>query len=138
MVDIVLIGLVLVAVAVSLFVGYLIGRVLTSRSKDVEMQETVAEARKQSVKLSRSSITGQVMEQLAPFFQDFPFDPTEVRFIGDPIDCLVFRGASHQECDEVVFLEIKTGKSSLKTVQRRVRDAVKEGRVRWEEYWVGE
>ena len=78
------------------------------------------------------------MEQLSPFLPNFPFDPTEVRFIGSPIDCLVFRGASREECDEVVFLEIKTGKGELKSVQRRVRDAVNQGRVRWEEYQAGE
>lgn len=134
MVDAVLVGLVLVAVAASLIVGYLIGRPLTSRSKELEVEERVAEARQQSVKQSRSTLTGKFIEQLAPFLPDFRYDPTEVRFVGSPVDCLVFCGASRDECDEVVFLEIKSGKSGLKTIQRRVRDAVKEGRVRWEEY----
>ena len=138
MVDIILIGLVLAAVAVSLLVGFLIGRALTAKAKELEVQGRVKEASEVSVKQSRSSITGRVIEQLAPFLPDFRYDPTEVQFIGSPIDCLVFRGASREECDEVVFLEIKSGKSGLTTVQRRVRDAVKEGRVRWDEYRASE
>ena len=134
MVDILLLVLVLVAVAVSLFVGFLIGRVLTTKAKELETLARVEEAREESVKQSRSTLTGKLIEQLAPFLPDFGYDPTEVRFIGSPVDCLVFRGASRDECEEVVFLEIKAGKSGLSTVQRRIRDAVKEGRVRWEEY----
>ncbi len=134
MVDVLLIVVVLVAVAVSLFVGYLVGRALTTKAKKLETLVLVEEAREESVKLSRSVLTGKFIEQLAPFLPDFRYDPTEVRFIGSPVDCLVFCGASRDECDEVVFLEIKSGRSGLKTIQRRVRDAVKEGRVRWEEY----
>ena len=134
MVDVLLVVVILVAVAVSLFVGYLVGRALTTKAKELETLARVEDAREESVKLSRSVLTGKFIEQLAPFLPDFRYDPTEVRFIGSPVDCLVFSGASREECDEVVFLEIKSGKSGLKTIQRRVRDAVKEGRVRWEEY----
>ena len=134
MVDVLLIVVVLVAVAVSLFVGFLVGRILTMKAKELETLARVEDAREESVKLSRSVLTGKFIEQLAPFLPDFRYDPTEVRFIGSPVDCLVFCGASREECDEVVFLEIKSGKSGLKTIQRRVRDAVNDGRVRWEEY----
>src|SRR2546428_1698449 len=134
MVDVFLVVVVLAAVAASLLVGYLVGRVLTSKAMELEALGRIKAARQESVEQSRSTLTGRFIEQLGPFLPDFPYDPTEVRFIGSPVDCLVFCGASRDECDEVVFLEIKSGKSGLKTIQRRVRDAVNDGRVRWEEY----
>jgi predicted Holliday junction resolvase-like endonuclease len=31
-------------------------------------------------------------EQLAPYLPNFPFSPTEAKFIGAPINFLIFRG----------------------------------------------
>ncbi len=134
MVDVLLVGVVLVAVAASLFVGYLVGRALTTRTKEFEFLGREKEARRDSTERSRTVLTGQFMEKLAPHFPDFPHDPTEVRFIGTPIDYVVFEGLSAGTVQEVVFLEVKTGKSRLKSGQRSVRDAIEAGRVRWEEY----
>src|SRR2546425_11913822 len=138
MVDLVLLAVVLARVAASLVVGYVIGRVLTAKSLELEYRAREKFAREDSIKKSRSTLTGKFLEQLGPYLPDFPYDPTEVRFIGSPVDCLVFCGASRDECDEVVFLEIKSGKGGLSTVQRRIRDAVQEGRVQWKEYRAGE
>lgn len=54
--------------------------------------------------------------------------------MGDPVDFLVFAGMDEvrhgkQTIDEVVLLDIKTGKAQLNKIQRRIRDAVVEGRV---------
>jgi len=137
-VDLVLVAIVLTSVAASLVVGYLVGRALTARMLELDYREREKSAREDSAKRSRSTLSGKFLEQLGPFLPNFPYDPTEVRFIGSPIDCLVFPGASSEECEEVVFLEVKSGKSVLSKVQRRIRDAVQQGRVRWEEYRIPE
>lgn len=135
-VDVVLVALVLVAAFVSLFVGFLVGRALTERSMELEFQEREEEIREDSVSRSRSTLSGKFLEQLAPHFPDFPYDPTDLRFLGTPVDYIVFDGLSGGEVAEVVFLEVKSGKSSLNAAQRRVRDAVEAGAVRWEVYRV--
>ncbi|HLE54832.1 MAG TPA: Holliday junction resolvase-like protein [Thermoplasmata archaeon] len=134
MVDIVLAALVLVAAFVSLFVGFLVGRVLTERSLEIEFREREAEVRKDSVARSRSTLSGRFLEQLAPHFPDFPYDPTDLRFLGTPVDYIVFDGLAEGEVTEVVFLEVKSGGSTLSGAQRRLRDAVEAGAVRWEVY----
>ena len=48
--------------------------------------------RKDSVDRSRATISGQVHEQLLPYLPDFPSDPKDVRFLGAPVDLLVFDG----------------------------------------------
>jgi len=88
------------------------------------------------VKRSRAILGGLAAEQLAPYLPAFPFDPTELRFIGKPVDFIAFVGASGGRIEEVVFVEVKSGNASLSAVERSLRDAVKEGRVRWVEYRV--
>jgi predicted Holliday junction resolvase-like endonuclease len=69
---------------------------------------------------------------------DFPKDlkASEARFIGKPIDFLIFKGMDDQHIDEVVFVEIKTGNSHLSSNERSLRDAIEAKRVRWHEYRV--
>ena len=37
-----------------------------------------------SKKQSQSTRYGQIFEQMLPFYKDFPFDPKNFRFIGNP------------------------------------------------------
>ena len=53
-----------------------------------------------SVRRSRSVLGGMFAEQLAPYLPNFPFSPTEAKFIGAPIDFLVFKGMDAQPIEE--------------------------------------
>lgn len=120
--------------AFCLWMGYLIGKaVMKSR-----LQEDIADIRADAIKRSRAVLSGQFSEQLAPFLPDFPWKPTEARFIGKPIDFLVFKGMDEKDISEVVFVEVKSGKSQLSSVERKLRDAIKAKKVRWEEYRIPE
>jgi predicted Holliday junction resolvase-like endonuclease len=84
-------------------------------------------------KRSLSSRYGKLTEQFIPFMKDYPYDEQNFRFIGSPIDGVQF------EDDKIVFMEFKAGESSKLTErQRRIRDLVKNGRVRFEEFSVRE
>jgi predicted Holliday junction resolvase-like endonuclease len=87
--------------------------------------------RRDSVARSRATISGQVHEQLLPYFPDFPFDPKDVRFLGSPVDLVVFDGLSAGALQRIVLVEVKTGGSALTGRERQVRDAVREGLVSW-------
>lgn len=99
--------------------------------------ETEVDIRADAIRRSSAVVSGKVSEHLAPYMDGFPFNPKDARFLGTPIDFLVFDGMSEDDVREVVFLEVKTGGSSLTTRERRVRDAVLEGRVSWKEFRVG-
>jgi len=43
---------------------------------------------------------------------EFNYNPTDARFLGSPVDFVVFNGLSGDSPEEVVFLEVKTGKAS--------------------------
>lgn len=100
----------------------------------LKWQETVGQARKSAISQSRAVLGGKFTEQMVPFFPDFKYDPTEVRFIGSPIDMVVFPGLAKGDPEEVVILEIKTGKSAgLTPVQKKIRQLIEDGMVRWDE-----
>jgi predicted Holliday junction resolvase-like endonuclease len=77
--------------------------------------------------------TGKVAEQLVPYFPDFPFNPREARFIGSPVDFVVFDGLDTGAVRRIVFLEVKTGAATLSGRERLIRDAVRGRRVEWYE-----
>ena len=66
---------------------------------------------------------GKIGENLAPFVSDWPWDPNRFRFLGNPVDGVQFNN------DEIIFVEIKTGRARLSKSQKRFRDLVKTGNI---------
>jgi len=89
--------------------------------------------RQDALQRSLAVTAGKVYEQLVPYLPDFPFNPKDVRFLGSPVDFVVFDGLSDGHVSRIVFVEVKTGTADLSTRERRVRDAVQESRVEWYE-----
>ncbi|MEE8194149.1 MAG: Holliday junction resolvase-like protein [Dehalococcoidales bacterium] len=118
---------------------YIIKRVLESRfNKWLEAERQALEQerekiRKMAITQSRAVLGGKFVEQLALYLPEFKYDPTEARFIGSPIDLIVFPGLATGDPKEIVIMEIKTGKNcQLTPQQRKISQLVEEGMVRWE------
>jgi predicted Holliday junction resolvase-like endonuclease len=134
----VIVVLALLAVATLLLLALLLGLAIGRRSGRLEVEQglgrrLVAE-RDDAVKRSRAVLGGQLSEQIAPFLPGFPFDPSEVRFVGKPVDFVAFVGASSGSIRELVLVEVKSGNAGLSPVERSLREAVEAGRVRFVEY----
>jgi predicted Holliday junction resolvase-like endonuclease len=90
--------------------------------------------RNDAIQRSQSVILGKVTEHLVPYLPTFMFNPKDARFIGSPIDMLVFDGMDEGELREIVFIEVKTGPTAALTKrERQIRDAVRTGRIKWQE-----
>jgi predicted Holliday junction resolvase-like endonuclease len=87
--------------------------------------------REDAVKKSQAVTLGKVTEHLIPYLPDFAYNPRDVRFLGSPIDLIVFDGLDEGDLGDIVFIEVKTGDSDLNNRERRVREAVQGKRVRW-------
>jgi len=93
--------------------------------------------RRDAVERSEAVTTGKVSEQVLPLLPEFPFNPRDARFLGSPVDLVVFDGLAEGTVERVVFVEVKSGRADLSTRERKVRDAVRAGRVEWLELRVG-
>ena len=89
--------------------------------------------REDAIKRSEAVIQGKVTEHLIPFFPDFKYNPKDVRFMGTPVDLVVFDGLSEGEMRNIVFVEVKTGKTAnLSNRERMVRNCVESKEVVYE------
>ena len=89
--------------------------------------------REDAVQRSQAITAGKVHEQLIPYLPAFPYNPKDVRFLGSPVDLVVFDGLAEGRVRRIVFLEVKTGGSGLTSRERCVRDVVRAGEVEWAE-----
>ena len=97
------------------------------------LEQEKAGIRKAAVTQSRAVLGGKFVEQLAPYLPEFNYDPTEARFIGSPIDLVVFPGLASGNPQEIVIMEIKSSKNcQLTPQQRKIRQLIEDGMVRWE------
>lgn len=106
---------------------------------ELEHQQALLSAQKRSVNTSRAVLKGKMAEQLAPIMPEFRYLPSDAKFMGDPIDYVVFDGYSEfrdgdglAEDIEVVLIDIKSGGARLTKGQQAIAQAIREGRVRFE------
>jgi predicted Holliday junction resolvase-like endonuclease len=89
--------------------------------------------RENAISRSRAITAGKICEQLTPLLPGFPYNPQDVRFLGGPVDLVIFDGLTDGHVRRVVFAEIKTGGAVLSRRERGVRDAIEAGDVEWAE-----
>lgn len=131
--DPTLIIAILVAI-VFLVIGVLLGKQLGRTQANAKWEMQIPKIRADATKRSRAVLGGKISEQLAPFLPGFKYQSSEVRFLGSPIDFVVFKGLDHKEVEEIIFVEVKTGKSQLSATERSVWQSIEAGKVRWERY----
>jgi Predicted secreted endonuclease distantly related to archaeal Holliday junction resolvase len=89
--------------------------------------------RQDAVKKSEAIIRGKVTEHLIPYFPDFEYNPKDARFLGTPVDFIIFDGLSEGEMNKVVFVEVKSGKNgNLSPREKLVRECIGRGKVSYE------
>jgi len=99
--------------------------------------QAAGEIRKDSVNRARSTLKGKIAEQMAPVLPDFQFNPADARFIGSPVDYIIFDGLT-EVADEmsreirIVFMDVKKGTGALTRTQRVIRTAVENKAVSWQ------
>ena len=106
---------------------------------EMEHQQALVSAQKRSVNTSRAKKKKKMAEQLAPIMPEFQYLPSDAKFLGDPVDYVVFDGYSdfrdgegRAEDIEVVLIDIKSGGARLTKGQQAIAQAIAQGRVRFE------
>lgn len=114
-------------------IGYLVAKF--KFYKDVE--KLIKIERKMALSFSRSVIKGKISEQMFPLTPFFKYKLSDARFLGSPIDYIVFNGYSDigvngGEIKEIIFIEVKTGNSQLSNTEIAVKNAIDNKRVKFE------
>lgn len=106
---------------------------------ELEHQQALAQAQKRSVNTSRAVLKGKMAEQLAPIMPQFEYLPSDAKFLGNPVDYVVFDGYTdlrdgegRPEDIEIVLIDIKSGGARLTKGQVAIAQAIQAGRVRFE------
>lgn len=109
------------------------------RVLQVEMDDAIRQARQESTDQSRAVLKGKMAEQMAPLLPGFDYLPADARFLGDPVDYVIFDGYTAVKDDgatgddlELVIIDIKRGRTGLSSGQRQIARAIRDGRVRFE------
>lgn len=106
---------------------------------DIKLLDDELERYKKSQNTAqRATIKGHLAEQLYPLLSEAcPYVLSDMRFMGMPIDYIIFDG--YTECKdgdgfirEIIFADVKSGQAQLSKAQRSIRDAINAGRVKWE------
>ena len=98
----------------------------------------IKEARKDTAARQRSTIKGDISEIIAPWSMNAVDSVKELKFLGNPIDFVGFKGLDGEGDIDIKFIEVKSGKSRLNKNQRRIRDAVDAKRIEWVEVRIKE
>lgn len=75
--------------------------------------------------ISERTRLGQVSENFAAFTDQFPYERKHVKALFQPVDLIYFGD------DELVLIDVKSGDSTLSTKQRKIRDNVRNGNVKF-------
>src|SRR5436189_2116239 len=104
--------------------GIVIGVVIASLYFVIWRLSYSAKIREDAVQRSLAITAGKVHEQLVPYLPEFEFNPKDARFLGSPVDLIVFDGLADGELRRVVFLEVKTGGAALTSRERQTRAVI--------------
>ncbi len=91
-----------------------------------------------AVKRQRSILKGQISEQLSIFLPNFPYESSDCIFIGKPFDILVVDGLSKGEVQQIVLMDIKTGKSQLTFAQKQIKDCIEAGKMKFQKLTIND
>jgi predicted Holliday junction resolvase-like endonuclease len=103
-----------------------------------EVKEMIQSAEKymrhDAVKRSRRVLLGKLWEQVSPYIPKFPFKPSDMKFMGAPIDFIVFDGMGEKDIKQVIFLEVKSGDSKLNAQEKKLKKIIEEKKVIWKQF----
>jgi predicted Holliday junction resolvase-like endonuclease len=118
-------------VAAAVVIALLLIRDGLYRARHKWTDDDLKTARVDSINRSRSTVSGKVGEHFAPLLPEFllQFNPKDARFLGSPVDFVVFDGLDAGKVTGVCFVVVKTGRATLTARERQIRNAVAEGNV---------
>jgi len=125
---------VLLFVVIFLAIKYIYLRASFEQRVKEWLEKEEVRIRKDAIERSARTLSGKTLEKLIPFLEKFPYNPHDLRWLGDPIDFVIFDGYSKKSLEQIVFCEVKSGESNLSKVQNEIKELVEKKKVKWFEF----
>ena len=106
---------------VTLIIGIIFGFVIGFLWVQIQRMGIEKKIRQDAVRGSRNAITGEIYEKILPSMPNFPYTPKDMVFVGKWTDYIIFDGLSDGDLREIIFLEIKSGKSRLNANEKMIK-----------------
>ena len=125
---------VLLFVVIFLAIKYIYLRASFEQRVKEWLEKEEVRIRKDAIERSARTLSGKTLEKLIPFLEKFPYNPHDLRWLGDPIDFVIFDGYSKKSPEQIVFCEVKSGESNLTKTQSEIKELVEKKKVKWIEF----
>ncbi len=103
------------------------------REQRQQFDGLLQKAREDAKKRSRAVSKGLMLENICPYLPNFKYHPRDARFLGDPIDFVVFDGLfQNRKVRELTIVEVKSGNSALNEAEKSVEKAIEKGKFSFE------
>lgn len=120
-----------------IFLGIFLGFFVAFMILKTRFLESEKRIRENAIRGSKSAITGEIYEKILPSLPNFPYAPRDMVFVGKGVDYIIFDGLSDGELREVIFLELKSGKSRLNANEKNIKKTIDAKKVRFAEMRIG-
>jgi len=94
------------------------------------------------IQKSKEVIRGKVTEELLPLLPGFPYQLSDCKFFGSPIDYIVFKNMSNYRDGintdpvDIIIADVKNNKSSNTPIQNQIKKAIIEKRFTFESWLI--
>jgi len=99
------------------------------KEREVKLEKRKKLATEKTEITTKAVNVGKNLEKVLPTMRDFKWSVPDSKYLGDPIDLLVFNGLSVGNVSSLSFVEVKSGNASLNNHQKSIRDAIEDRKV---------
>ena len=104
------------------------------KERQEELKKSMKRATTGAQTTSKSVNAGKLLEKVFPTMKDFKWELSDCRFLGEPVDLIIFNGLTAGKVDSINFLEVKSGAARLNEHQKSIKEAIVNNKVKFEEF----
>jgi len=104
------------------------------KERQEELKKSMKKATTGAQTTSKAVNAGKLLEKVFPTMQDFRWELSVCRFLGEPIDLIIFDGLTAGKVESIKFLEVKSGAARLNDHQKSIKEAIENNKVKFEEF----
>ncbi|MCR3907051.1 MAG: hypothetical protein NUK62_08525 [Tenericutes bacterium] len=92
------------------------------KAREEELKKRMKLATETAQVTTKAVNIGKKLEKVLPTMKDFKWSTPDSKFLGDPIDLIIFNGLSENRVQPINFVEVKSGKARLNKHQKSLKD----------------